>query len=148
MDNVAEVFRNKFATYRKLLDEADEKTAWDTLFNGYPERQKVNMGPKIEGTTLTAGFSSAIPNYKKMGMEMVIHDISNNGQDAVLEIQKACPILDNGWHTEFSFEKPCHIVCEMDIAATEAAFPNIKGSILARMADGNCVCLFKYERPK
>jgi hypothetical protein len=148
MDNMAEVFRKKFATYRKLLDEADEKTAWDTVFQGYPERQKANMGPMIDGTTLTAGFSLAIPNYKKMGMDMVIYDISNNGQDAVLEIQKSCPVLDNGWHTEFGFEKPCRVICEMDIAATEAAFPNIKGAILARMADGNCVCLFKYERPK
>ncbi len=105
MDNMAEVFRKKFATYRKLLDEANEKTAWDTVFQGYPERQKTNMGPMIDGTTLTAGFSLAIPNYKKMGMDMVIYDISNNGQDAVLEIQKSCPVLDNGWHTEFGFEK-------------------------------------------
>jgi len=148
MDNMAEVFRNKFATYRKLLDEAGEKTAWDTLFGGYPERQKAKMGPMIDGNTLFAGFSSAIANYKQMGMDMVIHDISNNGQDAVLEIQKTCPSLDNGWHTEYGVEKPCHVICEMDIAATEAAFPNIKGSILSRMADGDCVCLFKYERPK
>jgi hypothetical protein len=36
----------------------------------------------------------------------------------------------------------------MDVAATQAAFPGMKGAILSRMADGDCVCMFKYERDK
>jgi hypothetical protein len=36
----------------------------------------------------------------------------------------------------------------MDVAATTTGFENMKGRILGRMADGDCVCIFKYERPK
>jgi len=49
---------------------------------------------------------------------------------------------------EYGFEKPCHIICEMDVAATNEAFDDITGNILSRMADGDCVCIFKYERKK
>ena len=146
--NMLELFRNKFAQYRKIMDESGEQKAWDTLMKGYPERQRANMGPKITGVSLAKGFASAIDSYKQLGMEMVVADISNKGIDAVLEIQKACPIMEKGIHTKFGFKKPCKVFCEMDIAATEAAFPNIKASILTSMADGSCVCLFKYERPK
>jgi len=79
---------------------------------------------------------------------MQVVDISNNGKDAVLEIQRTCPCLVHNLHSEFGFAKPCHVICEMDVAATEAAFPGIKGSILARQANGDCVCMFKYERDK
>src|SRR3989304_1190055 len=141
-----ELFRKKVETYRKVMDEAGEKKAWDTLFEGYPERQKKNMGPLIENTTLAAGFSKAISLYKQIGMEMEVVDISNNNMDAVLEVQKKCPVLNMS--KEYDFDKPCHIICEMDVEATKAAFPEMKGSILSRQADGDCVCLFMYERPK
>jgi hypothetical protein len=38
----------------------------------------------------------------------------------------------------------------MDVEATKTAFSDsgMKGGILARQADGDCVCIFKYERPK
>ena len=48
---------------------------------------------------------------------------------------------------DFGIDKPCRLVCEMDVEATKAAF-GMKGKILARLADGDCVCIFKYERPK
>ena len=142
----ADLFRKKFEAYRKIMDEAGEKKAWDTLFEGYPERQRKNMGALIENTTLAQGFSKAIPLYKQIGMEMEVVDISNNSMDAVLEVQKKCPVLNMS--KEYGFEKPCHIICEMDVEATKAAFKGMTGSILSRQADGDCVCLFKYERPK
>jgi hypothetical protein len=83
-------------------------------------------------------------------MEMQVVDISNNNMDAVLEIQRVCPALNFKLHSEFGFEKPCRVICEMDVAATNKAFAdmNLKGSILCSQVDGNCVCMFKYERPK
>jgi hypothetical protein len=149
--NPLDMFRKKFEVYRKTLDEAGEKKAWDTLFEGYPERQKKNMGRYFDQhNTLAEAFSDAVAAYKQIGMEMQVVDISNNNMDAVLEIQRVCPALKFNLHKDFGFEKPCRIICEMDVAATNAAFADMgmKGSILCAQADGHCVCMFKYERPK
>ncbi len=147
--NPLDMFREKFVVYRKVLDEAGENKAWDTLFDGYPERQRKNMGKFLEKhPTLAEAFSDAVAPYKQIGMDMEVVDISNNDIDGVLEIQRACPCLKFGIHSDFKFDKPCHVICEMDVAATQAAFPGLKGTILSRMADGDCVCMFKYERKK
>jgi hypothetical protein len=149
--NPLDMFRKKFEIYRKVLDEADDKKAWDTLFAGYPERQRQHMGAIIEKhDTLAEAFNSAVPQYKLLGMDMQVVDISNDGKDAVLEIQRTCPALQFNMHKDFGFEKPCRIICEMDVAATNAAFADMDmhGSILTSQVDGSCVCMFKYERPK
>jgi predicted ArsR family transcriptional regulator len=149
--NPLDMFRKKFEIYRKVLDESGEKKAWDALFDGYPERQRKNMGAYIEKhNTLAEAFTEAVAIYKQIGMEMQVVDISNNNMDAVLEIQRVCPALKFNLHGEFGFEKPCRVICEMDVAATNQAFAdmNMKGSILCAQAEGSCVCMFKYERPK
>ena len=149
--NPVDMFTIKFEMYKKVLDESGEKQAWDALFAGYPERQRKHMGAYIERhKTLAAAFSEAVAQYKQMGMDMEVVDISNNAKDAVLEIQRVCPVLKFNIHQKFGFEKPCHIICEMDVAATNKAFADMemKGSILCSQADGHCVCMFKYERPQ
>jgi predicted ArsR family transcriptional regulator len=138
--------KQRFATFKKIMDESGEQKAWDTCFEGYPERQKKMMGQFIDNNTLAGGFSAAVPFFKQIGMDMEVVDISTDDQDAVLEIQKLCPVLDVA--REHGFEKPCRIICEMDVAATKEAFENMKGDVLARIADGHCICIFKYERPK
>jgi predicted ArsR family transcriptional regulator len=119
--------------------------AWEKMLEGYPQRQKEHMGTFIDNATLAKGFTQAIPAFKKLGMEMEVIDISNQGSDAVLEVQRRCPVL--GIYKEYGLEIPCHVICEMDIEATRRAFPEIKAEILSRQATGDCVCLFKYERP-
>ena len=138
------MFRKKFAQYKKIMEEQGETKAWEKLFKGYPERQKDNLGKFIDNSTLAAGFKKGIELYKQFGMEMEVVDISNRGIDAVLEIQRICPVLTIA--KEYGFSKPCHIICEMDVEATKKAFPGISGEILAKQADGACVCIFKYER--
>jgi hypothetical protein len=148
--NPLDMFRKKFELYRKVLDESGEEKAWDALFAGYPERQRQHMGAIIEKfNTLAEAFDSAVLQYKQLGMDMQVIDISNDSKDAVLEIQRTCPALQFNMHKDFGFEKPCKIICEMDVAATNAAFAdmNMQGSILTAQADGSCVCMFKYERP-
>ena len=145
MDSM-EMFKNKFATYKKIMEQDGEQKAWDTLMEGYPERQKKNMGQFIDNDTLANGFTKAIPFYKQIGMDMDVYDISNNGMDAVIEVQNVCPVLDMA--KEFGFDKPCKVICEMDVAATKQGFGNMKGAIIASQADGDCVCIFKYERPQ
>ena len=139
-----EIFRKKFETFKKLKEEMGEKRAWEKMFEGYPERHKKLMGQFIDHDTLASGFRKAILEFKKGGWEMEVVDISNRGMDAVIEIQKECSAL--GICKEYGYEKPCFLVCEMDGEATKRVFPDMKGDILCRQADGACVCVFKYER--
>jgi predicted ArsR family transcriptional regulator len=141
-----EMLKKKFEQFNKLKEEIGEEKSWEKVFEGYPERQKKNMGQFIENNTLAEGFSKAIPYYKQIGMDMEVVDISNNGMDAVLEIQKTCPVMSVC--KEYGFEKPCGLICELDVRATKEAFPGMKGEILSAQADGDSVCLFKYERKK
>ena len=144
--DVKEMFRKKFETYRKIMDAEGEQKAWDTLFEGYPERQKQNMGRFIDNNSLADGFTRAIPFYKQIGMDMAVIDISNDGMDAVLEVQRVCPVMEVA--KEYGFDKPCKVICEMDVEATKKGFGNMSGGIIASKAAGDCVCLFKYEREK
>lgn len=139
-----EMLRKKFEQFKKLKDELGEEKSWEKIYEGYPERQKKNMGQFIDNNTLAKGFSKAIPAYKQIGMDMEVIDISNIGTDAVLEIQKTCPVLSIC--KEYGFEKPCNLICELDVRATKEAFPGMKGKILCAQADGDSVCMFKYER--
>lgn len=144
MPAVEERFRQKFATYRELTARVGEHAAWETMLEGYPERQRRQMGPYIEGASLAAGFQQAIPAFRKLGMEMEVVDISMPSVDAALEVQRVCPVLS--FCNEYGFARPCRIICEMDVEATRRAFEGISGEILCTKADGACVCVFKYER--
>ena len=141
-----EMLKKKFEQFKQLKEEVGEEKAWEKSFEGYPERQKKNMGQFIENNSLAEGFSKAVPYYKQIGMDMEVVDISNNDMDAVLEIQKTCPVLSVC--KEYGFDKPCGLICALDVRATKEAFPGMKGAILSAQADGDSVCLFKYERKK
>jgi predicted ArsR family transcriptional regulator len=140
----ATLFRQKFERFKQLMTQGDEKLAWERMLEGYPERQRKQMGAFIETATLARGFRQAIPAFHKMGMEMEVVDISTPTTDAVLEVQRTCPVLN--MCSEYGFERPCHVICEMDMEATRRAFPEMTGEILCTQADGACVCVFKYER--
>jgi hypothetical protein len=139
-----EMFRQKFARFGKLVTAMAEDRAWEKMLEGYPERQKQHMGAFIEHATLAQGFTRAIPLFKQMGMDMEVFDISTRHVDAVLEVQRTCPVLS--LCQEYGFAKPCRVICELDVEATSRAFPGMTGEILSRQADGACVCVFKYER--
>ena len=137
--------RQTFATYEALSATTGPDRAWQTMLEGYPERQRQRMTPFLSRPTLAEGFTSSIPFFERIGMKMSVVDISNRGVDAVLEIQRYCPYLQIG--KEHRQATPCHVMCEMDVEATRRAFPDMKGTILSRQATGDCVCLFRYERP-
>jgi predicted ArsR family transcriptional regulator len=145
-NDVQKFVKQRFADYKKNIEESGEQKAFENAVQAYVPTQKQMMGQFIDNDTLAGGFTKAIPVYKQMGMDMEVVDISNRGMDAVVEVQKACPFLDMA--REFGFEKPCRVVCEMDVASTKAAFDDMDGKIVSRVVDGDCVCLFKYERPQ
>jgi predicted ArsR family transcriptional regulator len=139
------LFRRKFEAFHRLSTELGKDLAWEKMLEGYPERQKKQMGAFInDSSSLASGFSQAIPVFQKMGMSMQIVDISTTRVDAVLEIQRKCPVLEVC--KEYGLTKPCHVICEMDVEATRRAFSPMRGDILCTQADGASVCVFKYER--
>lgn len=139
------LFKNRFKRYKKLVEEMGDEAAFEKMMEKYPEQQKALMGTFIEDNTLAQGFKNAAPLLGLMGFVMEIVDVSQNGTDAALEIQRICPVLSVA--KEYGFDNPCRVFCEMEQEATRRAFPGMKATILSKQAEGNCVCVFKYERP-
>ncbi|MGF1521894.1 MAG: L-2-amino-thiazoline-4-carboxylic acid hydrolase [Leptolyngbyaceae cyanobacterium] len=139
------MFRNRFVKYTKLAAEIGEEAAFEKLMEKYPEQQKLLMGAFIDGTTLAKGFQKTIPLLRPAGFITEIVDVSQEGQDAALEIQRVCPALSLA--QEFGFETPCRVLCEMEQEAARRAYPDMKASVMSKIAEGDCVCVFKYERP-
>ncbi|RCJ40754.1 hypothetical protein A6770_10120 [Nostoc minutum NIES-26] len=139
------LFRNRFKKYKNLVAELGDEAAFEKMMEKYPEQQKALMGTFIENNTLAQGFKKAAPLLGLMGFVMEIVDVSQNEIDAALEIQRVCPVLAIA--KEYGFDNPCRVFCEMEQEATRRAFPGIKAAILSKQAEGNCVCVFKYERP-
>ena len=140
------LFRNRFVRYKKLAKEMGDEAAFEKMMEKYPEQQKALMGAFIDNATLAEGFKKPIPLLRMMGFITEIIDISQNGTDAALEIQRVCPALSLA--QEYGFQTPCYLLCEMEQEAARRAFPGLKASILSKQAEGDCVCVFKYERPQ
>jgi hypothetical protein len=143
--NALNMFRNRFVAYRKLVDEIGENAAYEKMMEGYPKQQKALMGAFIDNTTLAKAFTDAIPLFRLMGFTTEIIDISQNGKDAILEIQRVCPVLSLA--KEYGFDSPCRLFCKMEQDATERAFPGITSAIISSQSQGDCICVLKYERP-
>ena len=139
------IFRKRFLKYKKLVDEVGEEAAFEKMMTNYPEQQKDLMGTFIEQNTIANGFRQSVPIFHLMGFRADFLDISENGSDAALEIQYVCPVLSLA--KEYGFATPCRVVCEMSQEAARRAFPEIKANILSKISEGECVCVFKYERP-
>lgn len=140
-----DIFRKKFDDYRQIVIVEGPQEAHDFLMQGYAERQKKSLGPSIEKNSLYEGFKKAIPVYAQLGIVMEAVDVSSNGMDAVIRVHRVCPFMDMA--KQYGFEKPCHIICDLDIEATIEAFDGIMCKTISCQADGDCVCIFKYERP-
>ena len=143
--NPMDMFRKKFEDYRRIADTEGEQNAHDFLMQGYAERQKKSLGPYIENNTLYEGFKKAIPVYAQLGMVMDAVDTSNKDMDAVIEIHRVCPFMDMA--KQYGFERPCPVICDLDVEATIEAFEGLRGKTISCQAEGDCVCIFKYERP-
>lgn len=138
------LFRKRFQKYKNLVAEKGDAAAFEQMMEKYPEQQKALMGTFIDHNTLAKGFTQAAPLLGLMGFVMDVVDVSQNGTDAALEIQRVCPVLSIA--KEYGFDSPCRVFCEMEQEATRRAFPEIKAAILSKQAEGDCVCVFKYER--
>ncbi len=140
------MFRKKFETYSKISAEQGEDKAKEVLMDGYPERQKKNMGPLLDNMTLYQSYEKGIPIYESFGMKMKPMDISKDDIDGLIEVHFVCPYMDMA--KENGVRRPCTVICEMDMEAQMIAFPDIKAKLISCQADGDGVCIMKYERPK
>ena len=136
--------RQRFEHFAKLRAEYGTAKARQMMMDGQAEHQKQLMSPFITGVSLAEGFRRSIPIFEQLGMKMEVVDISNQGKDAVLEIQRVCPYM--ALASEFGLPKPCQITCALEVEAINQAFPEMQGRILSQLASGDCVCVFKYER--
>lgn len=136
--------RRRFEQFAELREEYGTEKALEIIRSNQGDIQKKLMEPYISGVSLAEGFRQSIPLFEEFGMKMEVVDISNEGKDAVLEIQRVCPY--SSLADEFGLETPCQITCDLEVEAIKEAFPQMKGSILSKLALGDCVCLFKYER--
>lgn len=136
--------RKRFERFAELREQYGSVRAMEIMRSGQAEVEKQRMEPLIRDVPLAEAFRQAIPLFEEFGMKMVVVDISNQGQDAVLEIQRVCPY--RALAAEFGLETPCQITCDMEVQAIQQAFPGMTGRILSKLPQGDCVCLFKYER--
>ena len=145
-DPAVAFFRKRFRTFKQLSSELGEKEALQKMFAGYTETLKKRMAPYIDNVSLYEGLRNSVSEFAESGWEMDVVDISNMGMDAALEIQKVCPATDIS--REFGYEKPCFLVCDPDGPAIAEAFPDLKADTLCRQANGDSVCIFKFERKR
>ena len=136
--------RARFEQFAQLKAQYGTTRALEILRERLPDRQKTLMGPLITGVPLAEGFRRSIPIFEQLGMDMDVVDLSNQGKDAVLEIQRVCPYRELA--REFGLPSPCQITCDLEVEAIQKAFPEMKGRILSKLANGDCACLFQYER--
>ncbi|NJL36011.1 MAG: hypothetical protein HC899_04070 [Leptolyngbyaceae cyanobacterium SM1_4_3] len=139
------MFKNRFVKYKKLVEEIGDEAAFEKMMEKYPEQQRLLMGAFIDNTTLAKGFQKTIPLLRPAGFITEIVDVAQDGVDSALEIQRVCPALSLA--KEYGFETPCRVLCEMEQEAARRAYPDMKASIMSKIAEGDCVCVFKYERP-
>lgn len=138
--------RPRFERFAELRAKYGTSQAIEMIMSEQVEVQKKLMEPFISGVSLAEGFQKSIPIFAELEMKMEVVDISNQGKDAVLEIQRVCPYMSLA--DEFGLHTPCEITCDIDVAAVQQAFPDMKGRILSKLACGDCACIFKYERDK
>ncbi|MBW4506269.1 MAG: L-2-amino-thiazoline-4-carboxylic acid hydrolase [Scytonematopsis contorta HA4267-MV1] len=139
------LFRNRFMRYKNMVEEIGEEAAYEKMLEKYPEQQKALMGAFIDNDTIANGFKKAVALLAPMGFITEVIDVSKDGRDAAIEIQKVCPALPLA--KEYGFDTPCHILCEMEQEAARRAFPGMKASIVTKQSEGACACIFQYERP-
>ncbi len=88
-----QLLRQRFEHFAQLRAEYGTAKARQMMMDGQAERQKQLMSRFISGVSLAEGFRRSIPIFERLGMKMEVVDISNQGQDAVLEIQRVCPYM-------------------------------------------------------
>jgi predicted ArsR family transcriptional regulator len=87
-----------------------------------------------------------VPGLAAIGIITDVVDVSTESEDAALEIMLTCSCQVAAAELGLPAAEP--VVCGLDLAATERAFPNLDVTVLARQTDGRNVCVFRFARPR
>jgi hypothetical protein len=90
-------------------------------------------------------MAKAIPGLDAIGISTEFVDVSTGDEDAALEVMLTCSCLAAA--AELGLPRAEPVVCELDLAATERAFPGLNVATLSRQTDGKKVCVFRFSRP-
>jgi predicted ArsR family transcriptional regulator len=137
--------RARVARYLALREELGHERAFEVLMEGYPEQQRRLMGPYIEGSSLADGFKKVRDVFAEIGVRAEIVDASTPGEDAAIEVLTVC--MCRNACEEIGMTEPSPLLCDLDFAATQRAFPGISVAVEHRMVDGAFACVFRYSRP-
>jgi hypothetical protein len=132
--------------YLDLKQRYGPAQARELALDGLPERQVARMGPLIDHDGLATGMAKAVPGLAAIGISTEFVDVSTQTEDAALEVMLTCPCLVAAQRLGLAEAEP--MVCELDLAATERAFPDLTINILARQTDRSKVCVFRFSRPR
>jgi predicted ArsR family transcriptional regulator len=144
-EQTRQMMRERLRRYVELRDEHGDEKAREILLEGYPERQRARMGPRIEGRPLVEGFREALEVFTKMGFQEESLDASTDDTDAVMQVCRTCMCVTAAKELEVD---PTPVLCELDFEATRRAFPEMTVEGLLHQADGRHVCVFRYARPR
>ena len=136
--------RGRVARYLALRDEVGHEEAFEALMEGYPEQQRRLMGPYIAGTSLAEGFRKVREIFAQIGVRAEIVDTSTPEVDAAIEVLTVCMCRNA---CEEIGTQPSPLLCDLDFAATQRAFPEISVDVHHRVVDGAYACVFCYSRP-
>lgn len=87
-----------------------------------------------------------MPGLAAIGITTDFVDLSTETEDAALEIMLTCSCKVAAAELDLAEAEP--VVCGLDLAATERAFPDLDVRVLARQTDGRNVCAFRFARPR
>jgi predicted ArsR family transcriptional regulator len=138
--------RARMERYVALREELGEEGAFEVLMEGYPERQRQLMGPYIEGSTLADGFGKVRDVFAQIGLGAEFLDASTPDEDAAYEVLTVC--MCRKACDEIGMAQPSPVLCDLDVAATQRAFPDITLEVRHRVLDGAFACVFRYSRPR
>ncbi|HEY7199106.1 MAG TPA: transcriptional regulator [Candidatus Dormibacteraeota bacterium] len=135
----------RLATYLDLRARVGPEAAMDAVLRDYTDRHRARMGPLIEGVPLVEGFARARPRFAALGFEQEVADVSTEGNDAVIEMNRECVCRVGA--EACGLREPIDVLCELELEATRRAFPEMRATALHRQVHGASLCVFRYERP-
>jgi hypothetical protein len=109
-------------------------------------KQRDRMAPLIDGRTLAAGLGQAKPALASIGIVTEFLDASTPDQDVAVEVMLTCSCRLAA--DALGLDPPEPIVCDLDLAATAEALPELEVTVLGRQTAGAAVCAFRFARPR
>jgi hypothetical protein len=135
---------DQMSHYLVLEAEHGPREAKEIALRGMPERQAARMGPLLDRGSLAEGMSLAVPGLDAIGISTEFVDASSDKEDVAVEVMLTCSCLLAARTLGLPDAPP--VVCDLDLTATERAFPGLHIRVLARQTDGKKVCAFRFSR--